>query len=108
MTQDYHTDAKSRFITDANENIYISSRYGYLDIYLSNGRFDAIDMRFYSRPNDAGSLTSHEIFDMRLDDNNIAYSFFVKPGSGYYDEDGNYVVFPTHITAGILSDGNYI
>ena len=104
MTQDYETDGLSRFIVDANENIYIYNECrGYLDIYLSNGRFDAIDMRYYSRPNDAGSLTVPRIFDMKYDDNNIAYSFF---DSTYYDYDNDVSV--TYITASILSDGNYI
>ncbi len=108
MTQDYDTGGLSRFIVDANENIYIYNEFrGYLDIYLSNGRFDAIDMSYYSNPDDKGSLTRPRIFDMKYDDNNIAYSFF---DSIYYDYDydNKDIICVTNITASILSDGNYI
>ena len=100
MTQDYHTYGLSRFIVDANENIYIYNRSRhYLDIYLSNGRFDAIDMKYYCS---SGLEEGPVIFDMKVDDNNIPYSFFVKE---YFDDNGELI---TDIIAGILSDGNYI
>lgn len=104
MTQDYETGGLSRFIVDANENIYIYNQWrGYLDIYLSNGKFDVIDMRYYCNPNDEGSLSSSMIFDMKYDDNNIPYFFFVRD----YWEDGM-SISESYITASILSDGNCI
>lgn len=96
ITQDYWD---SRFIVDANENIYI---YAYdhsrcraeLNIYLSNGKFDVIDM----------SALEYEYMDMRYDDNNIAYLFF--RNGGYYDDDKGYDM--SYICASILLDGNCI
>lgn len=91
MTQDYWN---ASFIVDANENIYIDAETteGYIDVYLSNGKFDVIDMRGYYRKY------------MKYDDNNIAYLFY---GKGYFDDEkeGIEVGF---FTAGTLLDGKCI
>ena len=96
----------SRFIVDANENIYICDREYYLDIYLSNGGFDAIDISYYLN----GCRWTPSTFDMKVDNNNIPYLFLVKEEEkSEYNEYGELVTYATPcITAGILSDGKYI
>lgn len=91
----------SRFIVDANENIYIYGREQYLDIYFSNGGFDAIDMR---SQNDSDVFDNFPIiFDMKVDDNHIPYLFLV----GQYTNSGE-AYNEGYIKAGILSEGKYI
>ena len=95
MTQDYWG---ARFIFDANENIYVhrlaeDGIRSFLDVYLSNGKFDAIDM----------SALDYGYMDMRYDDNNIAYLFFWN--GGYYDDDKGDM---SYICASILLDANCI